>query len=150
MNAFMISICLAFTLILFVKKSMLLSNTTNMTKTKIKNLNDLDQEISKIIRNESVEQVKHMLLYMDTFVKLLRIYFTGIHNGDVEMKNKALSILKKGGPQYFYESASYFAETKFRQKMNLSDVEYQEYLYLRAEAKEKWDMLELKLKNITC
>lgn len=133
-----------------MRKYMVLSTNNTMTREKFKNLNDIDQEISNIIRQGSTDQVKHLLLYMDTFVKLLRIYFTGVNYGNAQIKKIALAISAKGGPQYFYDAATFFAETEFRHKMNFSDIEYQEYLYLRAEAKEKWDAIELKLRNISC
>lgn len=144
----MINRLFLFLVFVFIEDSFL--STQRISKEKIKSFDDVDQDICTIIREGCNEQVKNLLFYMENVVKLMRIYFTGVNYENNDIRQKILSILNKGGPQYFFEAATYFEETKFRDRMNLSDVDYQEYLYLRAEAKERWEAIELRMKNITC
>lgn len=141
-----------FLLITLNLKDLLIStlSTLRLPKEKIKSFDDLDQAICNIIKQGSSDQVKNLLFYMENVVKLTRIYFTGVNYGNVDIRKKVTLILDKGGPQYFFEATSFLEETKIRNRLNLSDTDYQEYLYLRAEAQERWEAIELRLKNITC
>uniref|UniRef100_A0A1B6ID22 Prolyl 4-hydroxylase alpha-subunit N-terminal domain-containing protein n=1 Tax=Homalodisca liturata TaxID=320908 RepID=A0A1B6ID22_9HEMI len=116
----------------------------------ITSLSDLDREISNVINRGCNKQIRNLLIYMENFTKSLKIHLKGIRDEDVMARAKAQAMLDDGGPSYFNMIPTFQDETIFRNRINFSDLEYQEYLYLAAKAKDQWDDIVLKLKNITC
>lgn len=120
----------------------------NQTVSNTKCLEELDRNIFNIVHEACSDQIKHLLYYMEVFANVLKLYNKQVSEGNMEIKDKVSKLMKKGGPNYFFQNNLFSSEKEFRNKINFSDFEYQEYLFLRAMAKDRWDSIVLKMKTL--